>query len=275
MRTTISATTLLLAASALVPLTAAPAHAASTCAEATTTWVGPTGGGSNSWNEPTNWSAGVPTETSIVCIQDTDPATAPHVAEGLTAEVAELVLPGLVSVAGTLTVGTLTTTGGTFTGGGQVVSTDAATLDGEITVTGGATLTLQGDSSQGSESVLSGDVETLDGPDGPGLLEIAEHANLHVLDESVSARIRGPLRNDGAISVLAGELVVLGTGTGLAADGLSTGIFLGPGDSDGQLWLDGVNFGDGAGVGYASLTSTRLADGRRHLRRRHDHQLGG
>ena len=128
-------------------------------------------------------------------------------------------------------------------------------------MTGGATLSLQGDGSQGTESVLSGDVETLDGPDGPGLLEIAEDANLLVLDESVSARIRGPLRNVGAIFVLAGELVVFGTGTGLEADGLSTGIFLGPGDSDGHLWLDGVNFGDGAGVGYATLTSTRLAEG--------------
>ena len=188
-----------------------------------------------------------PTPAWSAAIQDTDPATAPHVAGSPTAEAAEVVLPGLVSVVGTLTVGTLTTTGGTFTGGGHVVSDRDADL-GDVTVTGGTTCTLHGDNAVGeSESYLSGDVETLDGPDGPGLLEIADGADLVVEDESVSARIRGPLRNSGAIVVTQGSLDVLGTGTGLPEDGLSTGWFVAllPEETDGELRLDGVNFGDG------------------------------
>ena len=108
MRATISATTLLLAATALPLLAAAPAHAAATCADATTTWIGPADGASNAWDEPANWTHGVPTATSVVCIEAASWQAAPVLPERSTVDVAGWSSSGLLTVGGSLTTDALT-----------------------------------------------------------------------------------------------------------------------------------------------------------------------
>jgi hypothetical protein len=75
---------LLLASTMLVGVSATPAEAATGCDDgsADTTWRGPeTEGGSVSWADDANWSNGVPTAESVVCIPYAA-GSGPHVLEG-------------------------------------------------------------------------------------------------------------------------------------------------------------------------------------------------
>jgi hypothetical protein len=223
------------------------ADAATACDDPDTTWVGPAAeDGSGAWNEPSNWTAGVPTATSVVCI----PATpvGPHVAMNsqsvagtVDASAAVLTLEGagFLTVTTARTVGSLVGDGGTLVGPGATTVTGS--LIGELTFQGTA-VDQWGDASvgrwwnleEGSTLTVHGDVELLPGadvssytygPGEPGLLVVAETGSLTVGSPDVSASIRGGFANHGTVSVTAGHLQMFGTRGEGRADEYSTGLF--------------------------------------------------
>jgi hypothetical protein len=219
----------------LVGVAAAPADAATGCDAPDTTWVGPAEGGSASWAEPSNWTAGVPAASSSVCIPDT--TTGPRVLEGTSAEARAVTLEGTLNVDGSLGVGTLE---GDF---GELHGTGITTVTGGLTGTG---LTLE---DAAEVDLLDGAV--LDGDVGPGsgLLKvvgdvvlgsaridslggrpftIAEGGSLTLDDPIASAHVTGGFANHGAVTVAAGHVLMMGASPEDAhSDQFSTGTFTG------------------------------------------------
>ena len=99
---------LCLVSTVLVGVGPTPGEAATACDDgaADTTWVGPaTESGSVSWSEPANWTNGVPSATSHVCIPST--AIGPRVPQDVDAVADVIDADGAtVTIRGRLAVGT-------------------------------------------------------------------------------------------------------------------------------------------------------------------------
>ena len=116
----------------LVGVTGVPADAATGCDAPDTTWSGPaTQSGSTSWDEPTNWSAGVPTATSVVCIPGNVPGptvdSSDAVADVIDAAEATVTIERDLTVGTSFDVATLVGEVGELIGPGTTTVTDAIT----------------------------------------------------------------------------------------------------------------------------------------------------
>ncbi|HET7195392.1 MAG TPA: hypothetical protein VFI99_10440 [Nocardioides sp.] len=230
---------LLLVSTTLVGAAATSAEAVTGCDVPTTTWVGPaTEGGSASWNEPTNWSSGVPDATSAVCI----PASTigPHVLDGTQAEAGVVTLAGTLTVDSTLNVTALEGEFGELHGSGTttvldkivgdgLTLLDAATVElpheavlgGELHVWDGSRLNVRGD------AILEdgASIESFVGPEGPGYFTVAETGTLTLDSAGGSAGVYGGFTNHGAVHVLEGWLTMLGAGDEAPPGQFSDGSF--------------------------------------------------
>ena len=262
---------LLLVSTMLVGLSVTPAQAAAACAAPDTTWLGPNvEGGSTSWTEPTNWSDGVPTATSAVCI----PATTqtPHVLVNTTAvaDVIDATASGVV-LDGTLTVNTrmdiasldfpvettwqtgflqgpgTTEVVGSLTGdvkldrGAVVDQYGTASLEGdEINVQGNSTLRVHG-------AVSLGDVVALVDDDSEFVVEESGTLSFGRSGTDHAGTIMGPFVNHGRVDVSSGFLIIEGADfvAGPNSVGLgSTGDFTAAPDA--ELWLTWATLLEGA-----------------------------
>jgi hypothetical protein len=272
----------------LVGVSATPAEAATGCDDgsADTTWRGPeTEGGSVSWADDANWSNGVPTAESVVCIPYAA-GSGPHVLEGTQAQAEMLALEGTLTVDTSLDVTSLAGEYGELHGPGTITVTDSitgavlrilgkavvdlphdgATLGGEINVWDGSRLNVLGD------AVLApgAEIESFAGPTGPGLLTIAESGTLTFDSADGSAKVYGGFANHGQVNVTAGELWMSGTSPDDALpDQFSTGTFTGAAGTtlvvsstelrgaarlDGVTWVDSISVPGGNTVTVADST---------------------
>lgn len=208
---------LLLVSTTLVAVAATPADAASGCDAPDTTWVGPaTEGGSASWGEPSNWSGGVPTADSVVCIPPT--TSGPHVGTG-TALAATLTLQGTLTVGTSLEVGALEADGGAIAGGSTTVN---SRLTGSgLTVTDGAALDQWGTAvfgawdAQGARITVHGDAVLASGAridSLAGLFTIADTGSLTMDADGAGADVMGGFANHGTVTVTAGSVFMMGAG---------------------------------------------------------------
>jgi hypothetical protein len=200
----------------LVGLSVAPADAATGCDAPDTTWVGPaTEGGSVSWDEPTNWTNGVPTVESVVCVPVT--TTGPEIESDATA--ATLTLQGRLTVDTSLEVGALEADGGTLFGGATTV-TNSLTGTG-LTLSEGAALDQWGTavlgrwSAQGSRLTMHGEAVLTAGAEIDtlgGLFTIADTGSLTMDVAGSSAEVIGGFDNHGAVTVTVGAVFMMGAG---------------------------------------------------------------
>lgn len=260
---------LLLVATTLVAVAATPAGAASVCDDgsADTTWVGPaTADGSASWAESSNWSNGVPTGESAVCIPLT--VVDPHVLEGTHAEAGVVTLAGPLTVESTLDVTALrgedfgqllgpgtTTVTQSMTGDWLILEDHAvvevpqdvtASLSGRIGVFEGARLNVRGN------AVLA-DGATIDAYDLPrtSLFTIADTGSLTLEGSDSSASVEGGFANHGQVTVTAGQqLTMFGAWREVASpDQFSTGTFTAVPGAD--LWIVEIELRTGARIDHA------------------------
>lgn len=228
---------LLLVSTVLVGVAAVPADAATGCDDPdATTWVGPaTEGGSASWDEPTNWTDGVPTVESIVCVPVT--TTGPEIESDAT--VATLTLQGRMTVDASLEVGALEADGGTLSGGATSV-THSLTGTG-LTLSEGAALDQWGTaelddwSAQGARITVHGAAELAPGAEIDtlgGLFTIADTGSLTMDVAGSSAEVIGGFANHGTATATAGRLLMMGASPEDAQPGqFSTGTFTGAPDA--------------------------------------------
>jgi hypothetical protein len=232
---------LLVAAPCLALVSTDPVAAATGCDAPETTWRGPaTPEGSASWAELSNWTNGVPTAESVVCIPAT--TTGPRVVEETQAKAEVVTLEGTLAVAGSLDVATLegdfgelhgpgiTTVTGRLSGtwltleGAAVVDLrEHADLGGELYVYDGSTLNVRGDTSLEPGARI----DSLS--DNPGLFTITEGGSLTFDAPNESANVIGGFANHGAVTVTAGDVLMMGAGSHEHAhpDEFSTGSFVG------------------------------------------------
>ncbi|HET8961858.1 hypothetical protein, partial [Nocardioides sp.] len=258
---------LLLVATTLVGLSVAPAQAGTGCVAPDTAWVGPTTeGGSASWHESTNWSAGVPTATSVVCVPVV--AAGPQVPVGAPAEAGTVTLEGTLTVAGDLAVSTLegdagelrgpgtTTVSGSIFGDQLALADNAevdlhdATLGGELHVRESSRLNVRGDAAlqPGAE------VDSLG-----GLFTVTQAGSLTLDGDSFAdADIVGGFANHGEVRVLAGSLTMMGAEEGGPGQ-FSDGRFIGaPGA---LLDLSHTELRDGAHLGGVTVDNVTVPKG--------------
>ena len=247
----------------LVGVAATPAEAATGCDAPDTTWVGPaTQAGFASWAEPTNWTNGVPTVESVVCIPTT--ASGPLVAEETRAEAGVVTLEGTLTVEGTLAVATLEGDFGELHGPGTTTVTgrlsgywlafqDAAVVDlranaalgGELFVADGSRLNVQGD------AVLEPDARIDSLSDNPGLFTITPTGSLTFESANESAEVIGGFANHGDVSVTAGYVLMLGASPEDAhPDQFSTGTFTGAPEA--TFNVSNTELRDGARIDHAT-----------------------
>ena len=226
MRATLGAG-LLLVSTTLVGVAATPAEAATGCESPDTTWLGPgTEGAPPWWHDPSNWSNGVPTAESVVCIP-ADPVGPQVDWRPGNEAVADVIDGATVSLQGKLTVATsfdvahlvgdggelhgpgVTAVSGSITGNGltladaaEVDLLDGAVLDGDVT-TGGGSLEVLGDVVLGSATV-----DSLGGRP----FTIAEGGSLTIDDADTRAAVIGGFANHGAVTVTAGAVFMMGAG---------------------------------------------------------------
>ena len=239
---------LLLVSTLLVGLAATPAQAATGCEAPDTRWVAQATPNftSSSWDDPENWSNGVPTAESVVCIPST--TRAPEILEGARASADVIDAAGAaVTLTGTLTVGSsfdvaeLVADEGSLVGGTTSVTdslagsgltlTDRGALDqwgtavfGEWDAQG-SRITVHGD----ADLTPSGTVDTLD-----GLFTIAETGSLTMDAEGSSAAVIGGFANHGAVTVTAGSVFMMGAGGSGSGhpDEFSDGTFIAAPDAE-------------------------------------------
>ena len=269
----------------LVGVAATPADAATGCDAPDTTWVGPaTPDGSASWDEPTNWSNGVPTADGVVCIPATP--TGPEVAG--TASASSVTLEGVLTVGTSLDVGALIADGGRLVGGTTTV-TESITGDG-LTLTAGASVdgwgtAVLGDwSAEGSRLTVHGDavlapggrIDTLG-----GLFTITESGSLTFDTPNEFADVIGGFANHGAVTVTAGSVLMMGADPEDAQpDQFSTGTFTGSPEAtfnvantelrsgailDHVTWVDHITVPSGSTATIADSTLTDAGDPRMEL----------
>ena len=231
---------LLLVSTSLVGIVATPAEAATGCENPDTTWVGPaTEGGSVSWDETANWTNGVPTAASVVCLPAAAPG--PHVLEGTAAEAGAVTLEGALTVAGSLDVATLEGDLGELHGPGTTTVTERlsgtwltledsavvdlreqAALGGELHVYDGSKLNVRGDTALEPGARIDSFSET------PGLFTITETGSLTFDSANESADVIGGFANHGDVNVTAGWVLMQGASPEDAhTDQFSTGSFTG------------------------------------------------
>ena len=257
MRATLGAG-LLLAATTLVGVAATPAEAVSGCDAPTTTWVGPaTEGGSASWEEPTNWTNGVPTADSVVCIPPTGPG--PLVDTG-TAVADTLTLQGTLTIGTSVELGALEADGGAISGGSTTVN---SSLTGSgLTVMDGAALDQWGTAvfgewdARGARVTVHGDaalatsarIDSLG-----GMFTIADTGSLtYESVEPGQAMVVGGFANHGEVTVKAGDLLMMGASAEDAQpDQFSTGTFAGEPGS--RLWISSTELRTGARIDNADV----------------------
>jgi hypothetical protein len=254
---------LLLAASSLVGLSPSPVAAATGCEAPDTTWVG-TSTGSMSWADEANWSHGVPSAESVVCIPDT--GAAPEIG-GSTAAAANVIdaSEATVTLGGDLTVGnsfevaTLVGELGDLHGPGTTTVTDR--LSGPtlrlldlpvVNLTHGAVLDGDVDAWDGSLNVVgdvvlgSARVDSLGGRP----FTIAETGSL-TLEGGASALIEGGFANHGQVTATSGFLRMLGASPeGLHPEHFSTGTFTG--GTGANFWVVGTELGSGARLDHVN-----------------------
>jgi hypothetical protein len=261
---------LLLVSATLVGLTQSPVAAATACVSPDTTWTG-TPSGSLSWADEANWSDGVPTADSAVCIPYTGIGAGPHVLEGTEAVAEVVTLAGTLTVDTTLDVAHLVGEGGELHGPGTTAVTGSITdTCCMLTLRGGAVVDLPQDTFvdtwlgvwDGSRlnvhgDVVLGDNATIDssGPHdpGPGFFTIAEGASLTLDAPDTTAEIFGGFANHGEVS-LTGEqqLLMVGASPEKAhPDQFSTGTFTGAPDAD--LWIGSTELRTGARIDHADF----------------------
>lgn len=279
MRATLGAG-LLLVSTMLVGLAGTPAEAATGCDNPDTTWVGPaTEGGSVSWDETANWSNGVPTAASVVCI----PATpiGPEVAGSASA--GSVTLEGVLTVGTSFDVGSLIADGGRLVGGTTTV-TESITGDG-LTLTAGASVdgwgtSVLGDwSAQGSRLTVHGDAVLAPGAEIDtlgGLFTITENGSLTFDTPNESADVVGGFANHGAVTVTAGSVLMMGADPEDAQpDQFSTGTFTGSPEAtfnvantelrtgaslDHVTWVDHISVPSGSTATIADSTLTDMGE---------------
>ena len=231
MRATLGAG-LLLFPTMLVGVAGVPADAATGCESPDTTWVGPaTEGGSTSWDEPSNWTNGVPAAESVVCIPATD--SGPEVSG--TASAGSVTLEGTLNVGTSLDVGTLIAEGGRLVGGSTTVTEgitgDGLTLAAGASVDGWGTALLGDWSAQGSRLTVHGDAVLAPGAEIDtlgGLFTITESGSLTFDTPNEFADVIGGFANHGAVMVTAGSVLMMGADPEDAQpDQFSTGTFTG------------------------------------------------
>ncbi len=262
---------LLLVSTTLVGLAATPAEAATGCDAPDTTWVGPaTEGGSVSWAEPTNWTAGVPTATSVVCIPSDIPGpevtSADATADVIDARGATVTLWRELTVGTSFDVGVLvgevgeligpaTTTvtdsiGGsmlTLLGSAVVELSPGAVVDGDLQVWDGSRLNVRGDAVLGNGATVDSFSED------PGLFTITNTGSLTLEAGDSNATVQGGFANHGEVTVAAGQgLMMLGAAPEDASpDQFSTGSFTG---APGAFFnVSGTELRDGARIDDATL----------------------
>ena len=279
MRATLGAG-LLLFSTMLVGVAGVPADAATGCESPDTTWVGPaTEGGSTSWDEPSNWTNGVPAAESVVCIPATD--SGPEVSG--TASAGSVTLEGTLNVGTSLDVGTLIAEGGRLVGGSTTV-TEAITGDG-LTLAAGASVdgwgtALLGDwSAQGSRLTVHGDAVLAPGAEIDtlgGLFTITESGSLTFDTPNEFADVIGGFANHGAVMVTAGSVLMMGADPEDAQpDQFSTGTFTGSPEAtfnvantelrtgaslDHVTWVDHITVPSGSTATIADSTLTDMGE---------------
>jgi hypothetical protein len=238
-------TALLLAATSLVGLTSSPVGAAADCEAADTTWQGPADeGASASWDEPGNWSDGVPDATRNVCIPLS--VTAHPVVDGPEAEAGVVTLAGMLTVETGLTVAGLTGENGDLHGPGTTTVTEDITgsmltllgsavvdlppdavvnVDADVAIWDSSLLTVRG-------NAVLGDGATVDSLGGRPFT-VTETGSLTLAGADASASIMGGFANHGEVTVAATQrLLMSGASPEHAhADQYSTGNFTGSPDS--------------------------------------------
>jgi hypothetical protein len=238
---------LLLATSMLVGVPATPAEAASVCDDglADTAWRGPaTEGGSVSWAETSNWTNGVPTATSVVCIPGSVPG--PHVYETDAAADVIDARDATVTLSGTLTVGTSFDVAGLVGQGGELTGPGATTVTGSISgsllrllhyavveLSQGAVVDADVDAWAGSWLIVRGEAVLGDGATIDSLggrpFTITETGSLTLDGADADASIEGGFANHGEVTLAASQwLLMLGTSPEHRhPDEFSTGNFTG------------------------------------------------
>ncbi|HUO74586.1 MAG TPA: hypothetical protein VMU39_27695, partial [Solirubrobacteraceae bacterium] len=210
MRRRSSACVLVLCGAIAILLGSAPAASAASC---TDTW---TAAGSGSWNDVGNWSAGVPTSTSDVCIPDigksymvtlTDGATAKSLTLGATSGAATQVLDLLAPPGHNATLA--------FTADSTIAQTGELVFDsqaggGFTQVSSSATLTNNGTI---TAQVGGSNVNYLDAN-----LHNAASGTLHVTSGELRQDTATATTNDGALIVDASSQFTLTSGSAAVAN---------------------------------------------------------
>ena len=262
---------LLLVSTTLVGGVATPAEAASVCDDglADTTWVDAAENGFSLWDEPANWSNGVPTAESVVCIPANVPGpqvryTEPAAADVIDATGATVTLSGTLSVGTSFDVAELAGDWGELHGPGTTtvrngITGDQVTLrgslvdlprdavvDAEVNVWDGSRLTVRGD------TILSDDAR-VDSSFGRGLFSIAETGRLTLDGPDSSAHVVGGFANHGEVTLTSGQhLMMMGSsGEDALPDQFSTGAFTGAPDA--IFWVASTELRTGARLEHVQL----------------------
>ena len=239
MRTALGSSLLLLALSGLVALPAT-ADAATICAAPDTTWVGPaTADGDRSWAVASNWSNGVPTATSAVCVPGGTNAD-PEVTAGTTVTVAavDASAAGVDVSGGSLTVTGPWDAGRLHASGGEVVLGGTSVLH-EVVLQASADLVVAGAAALAADA----DVDAFEAAPEGGV-RVTSTGEL-TLDDDAYVRVSGVIVNHGVVRAQQGHLDLMGIGVQYAPPGAaSDGRYIGRPGAD--LWLSGTVLADGA-----------------------------
>ncbi len=202
-----------------------------------------------SWSEPANWTNGVPSATSHVCISSTAvgprvPQDVDAVADVIDADGATVTIRGRLAVGTSFDVAALVGDFGELHGPGTTTVTDEiagyrlilreavtvalrqdASIGGQLDVVDGSRLDVRGDVLLEPEAVIVS-FDSQD-EDDPGFVTVTETGSLTFNSPDETAVVDGGFANHGEVRSLAGALLMLGAVDKATPEQYSTGSFSG------------------------------------------------